>query len=66
MSTVLQQDLFSSTQLQPVVSSVLTSISSLPEILVFSSGPSVSSLLFRLQFAVLLVRLIYLICLALL
>jgi len=43
MSTVPQQDLFSSTQPQPVVSSVLTSVSSLPDILVFSSGPSVST-----------------------
>ena len=43
MSTVPQQDLFSGTQLQPVVSSVLASVSGLPEILVFSSGPSVST-----------------------
>ena len=43
MSSAPQQDLLSSTQPQPVVSSVLTSVSSLPEILVFSSGPSVST-----------------------
>jgi len=43
MSTAPQQNLLSSTQPEPVVSSVFTSVSSLPEILVFSSGPSVST-----------------------
>ena len=43
MSMAPQQDLFSCTQPQPVVSNVLTSVSSLPEILVFSNGPSVST-----------------------
>ena len=43
MSSAPQQDLFSSTQPHPVVSSVLTSVSSLPVILVFSSGPSAST-----------------------
>ena len=43
MTTAPLQDLLSSTQPQPVVSNVLTSVSSLPEILVFSSGPSVST-----------------------
>ena len=43
MSTAPQEDLFSSTQPQTVVCNVLTSVSSLPEILVFSSGPSVST-----------------------
>ena len=43
MSTATQEDLFSSTQPQTVVSNILPSVSSLPEILIFSSGPSLST-----------------------